>query len=264
MTEQPTGSTPGAFRISQLWRYPVKGLSGQALAIAHLSASAHFPGDRNYAIGGGNERVDDGIWLKKAFFLQLMSHEALANIDCDFEMDQECEKIILSRNGELLLTADMKSDAGRSAVAAFFDELLQGQLPGPAKMVCLDNGAFTDTKAPLISLGGSASITDFAGLTGTTPDSRRFRLNIIFNTTTPFEELALVGKTLAVGDVRLDVTEPVSRCAAIDVNPETAERGDHYLHLMENALGHTYFGIFARVTQGGTVRLGDKFSILTY
>ena len=130
-------------------------------------------------------------------------------------------------------------------------------------MVRLDDGAFTDTKAPLISLGGSASLMSFAKLTGTKPDSRRFRLNIIFNTTTPFEELALVGKTLAVGNVQLDVIDPVGRCAAIDVDPETAERGHHCLPLMENSLGHSNLGIFARVTQGGTVSLGDNFSVLS-
>ena len=253
---------PPLFPISQLWRYPVKGLSGQPLVSADLSAGTHFPGDRKYAIGAGNEKVGDGLWLKKAFFLQLMSHEALAGIDCDFDMDQNREMIILSRDDKQLLSASMQSDAGRRAVAAFFSGLLDGQLRGPARMVCLDDGAFTDTQAPLISLGGSASLTSFGDLTGTKPDSRRFRLNIIFETTTPFEEAALIGKRLTVGDVQLDVIDPVGRCAAIDVDPETAERGPHYLPIMEKAFGHTDLGIFARVTQGGTISLGDELSVL--
>ena len=56
--------------------------------------------------------------------------------------------------------------------------------------------------------------------------------------------------------------DPVGRCAAIDVDPETAERGPHYLPIMEKAFGHTDLGIFARVTQGGTISLGDELSIL--
>ncbi len=263
MASQPLGTKSTTFRISQLWRYPVKGLSGQLLATAHLSAGAHFPGDRKYAIGAGNEKVSNGIWLKKAYFIQLMNHEALAHIDCDFNTDQNQEEIILSRNGELLLNANMQSEKGRSAVAAFFDELLYGRLRGPTKMVCIDGDAFTDTKAPLISLGGSASFTGFADLTNTKPDLRRFRLNIIFKTTTPFEEAALIGKTLAVGDVRLNVISPVGRCAAIDVNPETAEREPHYLPLMEKTFGHTDLGIFAKVTRGGIVNQGDEISVLT-
>ena len=258
----PDGTMSHILPISQLWRYPVKGLPGQQLTRAHLATGAHFPGDRKYAIGAGNAKIDDGIWRKKAYFLQLMSHEALAGIDCDFDTDQKGERIILSRNGEQLVNADMQSDSGRKAVAAFFDQLLDGQLRGPTKLVCLDKGAFTDRQAPLISLGGSASLAGFADLTGTTPDSRRFRLNIIFETTTPFEEASLIGKTLAVGDVRLDVIDPVERCAAIDVDPQTAERGPHYLPLMKQVLGHTDLGILAVVAHGGTISTDDGFSVL--
>ena len=250
------------FPISQLWRYPVKGLSGQPLVTVDLSAGAHFPGDRKYAIGAGNAKVDDGIWLKKAFFLQLMSYEVLAGIDCEFDMDQSQEMIILSRNGKQLLKANMQSDAGRKAIATFFDGLLDGQLHGSTKMVRLNDGAFTDTQEALISLGGSASLASFGNLTLTKPDPRRFRLNIIFETSKPFEEEELIGKRMAVGDVRLDVIDAVGRCAAINVDPETAERGPNYLTTMEEAFGHTVLGIFARVTQGGSISLGDKLSVL--
>ena len=129
-------------------------------------------------------------------------------------------------------------------------------------MVRLNDGAFTDTQEPLISLAGSASLTSFSDLTLTKPDSRRFRLNIIFETSTPFEEAALINKSLAVGDVRLDVIDLVGRCAAIDVDPETGERGPNYLKIMEEAFGHTALGIFARVTRGGTISLGDELAVL--
>ncbi len=200
---------------------------------ADLSIRTHSPGDRKYAIGAGNANVDDGIWLKKAFFLQLMSYELLAGIDCEFDMDQNREMIILSRNGKKFLKANMQSDAGRKAIAIFFDDLLDAQLHGSAKMVHLNDGAFTDSQEALISLGGSASLASFGNLTLVKPDPRRFRLNIIFETSKPFEEEELIGKRIAVGDVRLDVTDSVVRCAAINVDPETAERGPDYLTTME-------------------------------
>lgn len=262
VAERPAGSMSHIFPISKLWRYPVKGLPGQQLTTADLKTGAHFPGDRKYAIGAGNEKVGNGMWLKKAYLLQLMNHEALARIDCDFETDQNREGIILSRDGKLLLSTDMRSDEGRRAVAAFFDQLFDGQLRRPTKLVSLEDGAFTDTQAPLISLGGSASIECFAKLTGTACDQRRFRLNVILKTTTPFEEMTLIDKTLGVGDVRLDVIEPVGRCAAIDVDPETAERGPHSLPIMKKAFGHTHLGIFASVAHGGTISQGDEFTIL--
>lgn len=260
--KRPAEPMSHVFPISQLWRYPVKGLPGQLVTTANLEASAHFPGDRKYAIGAGDEKVNDGIWIKKAYFLQIMSHEALAGIDCDFDTEENRERIILSRNGKLLLNADIQSGEGRRAVATFFDQLFDGQLRGPTKLVSLEDGAFTDTQEPLISLGGSASIEGFAKLTGTISDQRRFRLNIIVETTTPFEEAALIGKTIGVGDVRLDVIGPVGRCAAIDVNPQTAERGPPSLTMMKKTFGHTNLGIFALVAHGGTITQGDNFTVL--
>jgi uncharacterized protein YcbX len=178
------------------------------------------------------------------------------------------DTIELSRNGTLLLKADMRSPQGRQDIAALFDDLLAndrkaGQLRGPCKMVTLDDGAFTDTKAPLITLGGSASFDGFACATGTTPDVRRFRLNMIFETDTPFEEFALIDKTLAIGDVRLQIIDPVGRCGAIDVDPQTAIRGPHYLPIMTQVLGHTDLGIFAAVLQGGVITEGDQITILS-
>ena len=278
-----------SFTLSQLWRYPVKGLGGQRIDGVTLDAGAHFPGDRTYAIGSGHENVADGTWLKKAYFLQLMSHEVLADLDVSFPQnkhddgdgdgagdgdetgdetgDENGDFIELSRHGTSLLRANMQSPEGRRDIAALFDALLAddqhaGRLRGPCKMVTLDDGAFTDTKAPLITLGGSASFDGFAKATGTTPDARRFRLNMIFETDTPFEEFALIGKTVAIGDVRLEIIAPVGRCAAIDVDPQTAMRGPHYLPIMAQRLGHTDLGIFASIVQGGRIAEGDQITLL--
>jgi uncharacterized protein YcbX len=247
------------FPVTQLWTYPIKGLCGRLLPTADLTAGAHFPGDRRFAIGAGHDAVTDNDWLKKAYFLQLMSFAEIAAVTCDFEGNQ----LRLAHDDFGAITADMDSPQGRIDIAAFFDRLLQGTLRGPARMVTLEKGAFTDTKAPLLSLGGSASFAGFGALTNTPPDPRRFRLNIIFETETPFQELALIGSTLGIGDVRLRVTEPVGRCAAIDVDPQTAIRGPHYLPMMKENLGHSDLGIFAEVLTGGTIAQGDMVTALT-
>jgi hypothetical protein len=54
----------------------------------------------------------------------------------------------------------------------------------------------------------------------------------------------------------------VGRCAAIDVDPETAVRGPHYLPVMERAFGHTDLGIFAEVVTSGAVGIGDTLAVL--
>ena len=254
------------FRLVQLWNYPIKGLPGQRLTNAQLCAHAHFPGDRRYAIGAGHPAVADDQWLKKAYFLQLMSHEQLAAIRCDFDGDV----VTLTHPEMPPLTADLATAEGRDKLAAHIEQLIPASTHsakgntthGPIRVVSLENGAFTDTKAPLVSLGGTASLDGFANLTGTAPDPRRFRLNMIFETETPFEEAALIGKTIAMGTARLRVIEPVGRCAAIDVDPQTAIRGPHYLPLMRQKLGHSDLGIFAEVLTNGLVAEGDRITVL--
>ena len=247
--------------ISELWHYPIKGLAGAKLDSARLEAGRHFPGDRTYAITNGHPRQDEalsGHWVKKAFFLQMMTYEELAGFDCRFAGT----RLTLLRDGVTLLDADLEEDSGIEAVNSWFARQFEGRLGGAPRLARVADGAFTDTKAPWISLGGTASVARFGEATGTRPDARRFRLNIMMETSTPFEEAALVGSRLRLGAAEMKVVAPVGRCAAIDVDPTTAIRGPHYLPLMEREFGHTVLGIFAEVTRSGLVRPGDRLTRL--
>ena len=54
------------------------------------------------------------------------------------------------------------------------------------------------------------------------------------------------------------VQKPVGRCAAINVDPKTAQRSDQdYVQLMKAAFGHSNLGVFAKVIKGGEVSVGD-------
>ena len=247
--------------ISELWHYPVKGLAGARLDSARLDAGQHFPGDRRYAITTGHPRQEAalaGQWVKKAFFLQMMTYEELAGFDCNVTGS----RLTLSQDGETLFEADLDSHDGVAAVNEWFGDRFGGRVTGIPRLARVAEGAFTDTKAPWISLGGTASVTRFGAVTGTTPDARRFRLNIMLETETPFEEAGLVGTRVGLGEAELKVVAPVGRCAAIDVDPATAIRGPHYLPVMEQEFGHTDLGIFAEVTKGGIVRPGDRLTRL--
>lgn len=247
--------------ISELWHYPVKGLAGTTLDSAQLEAGHHFPGDRRYAITTGHPRQDEalaGRWMKKAFFLQMMKYEELAAFDCRLEGS----RLTLTQDEVQLFDADLDDDDGIAAVNSWFARQFDGRLGHAPRLARVEDGAFTDTKAPWISLGGTASVARFGEATGTRADARRFRLNIMLETSTPFEEAALVGSRIRIGEAEMTVVAPVGRCAAIDVDPATAIRGPHYLPLMEREFGHTDLGIFAEVTKGGLVRPGDRLTQL--
>ncbi|MEC7211561.1 MAG: hypothetical protein VXW25_06055 [Pseudomonadota bacterium] len=187
-----------------------------------------------------------------------MHREELAGLDCRFAGT----RLTLLRDGVQLLDADLEEDSGIEAVNSLFARQFDGRLSGAPRLARVTDGAFTDTKAPWISLGGTASVARFGEATGTRPDARRFRLNIMIETSTPFEEAALVGSQLRLGEAEMKVVAPVGRCAAIDVDPATAIRGPHYLPLMEREFGHTDLGIFAEVTRSGLVRPGDRLTRL--
>ena len=125
--------------------------------------------------------------------------------------------------------------------------------------MCIRDRAYSDQSTALISIASSASLDAFAEATNTKPDSRRFRINIIADGDTPFAEEALIGKTLSCGDALLLVKKPVGRCAAVNVDPATARRNsEDYVCFMKAHFGHSNLGIFAKVINGGIIRVGDR------
>lgn len=251
--------------IESLWRYPVKGMSGEQIEETPLTPGHPIDGDRRYAISIGGDKVANspaGTWFKKAHFLQLMSHEALAALSCTVKNDH----MHIAKGATQLLQGDLSDANGVAAVEAFFssymNEHMPGHLHGMPKVVRLDRQAFTDTNAPWITLGGSASIDAYATATGTFPDARRFRLNMLVKTDIAFSESSLIGKDIMIGAAQLRIIAPVGRCAAIDVDPVTAKRGKDTLSIMRETFGHTDLGIFAEIILPGTVRTGDPITVL--
>lgn len=243
--------------IEELWQFPVKGLGGVTLAETRLQAGRHFPGDRLFAVTNGHPRNADlapGQWRKKSLFLQLMSNERLAALECAFSGS----RLVIRDAGEDQLDVDLDTADGAEAAGRFFTTFCGNSAAGPSTLARIDDGAFTDTQAPWISLGGTASVARVAAAFGHRPDARRYRLNIMLKTETPFEEASLIGHRVSVGEAVLQIVEPVGRCAAIDVDPENGIRGQHLLPEMEQAFGHTDLGIFAEVLEGGTIRPGDR------
>ncbi len=74
-------------RLAALYRYPVKGLSPEAIPEAHLTEGAHFPGDRLMAIENGPSGFNPGApeHMPKQKFLMLMRNEKLARIEARFD-----------------------------------------------------------------------------------------------------------------------------------------------------------------------------------
>ena len=249
-------------QIESLWQYPIKGVGGNSISRINLLADHTLPGDRRYALSAGSlkaAQADDGVWLQKAHFLQLMRTEALAALNCQLDGD----RVTIYAAGTKGFEGNFAIPDDRTRCLNFIANFLQ--LPDPAMLRIhqIDKGAFTDQPEPLISIGGTASLAAFAAATHTETDVRRFRLNIMVATTTAFTENQWGGAKLKIGEAVVKIMDDVERCAAINVDPASAIRQPDHLAIMRQAFGHSYLGVFGRVIKSGIVQCGDKVSVIT-
>ena len=248
--------------VDSIWQYPIKGVGGSSLSCARLSVHPVLSGDRRYALSTKSTRVaqfEDNFWFQKTHFLQLVKTEALAALRCQLDHEQ----VIIHTAGTKNFQGNLAHPSDRAKCQSFIANFLQMPNSSALRIHKIDNGAYTDQSAPLISIGGSASLAAFATATKTTTDERRFRLNIILNTDTPFVENHWCGALLQIGGAVIEIVNHVGRCAAINVDPETAKRQPNHLPTMRKRFGHNNLGIFGRVIRAGALQIGDSASLLT-
>jgi uncharacterized protein YcbX len=198
------------------------------------------------------------VWFKKTHFLQLMSHEALAKYSCLYRADGAQQLLELFHHDKSCLSINPNHDYGRRQFENFIASNFGNYLHGQPRLLQKKNQAYSDQSTALISIASSASLAAFAHATGTMPDSRRFRMNIIIHANKAFSEADMIGQTYHCGDALLMIQKAVGRCAAINVDPGTAQRNDRdYVRFMRAEFGHSNLGVFAKVINSGKVKVGD-------
>jgi len=89
-------------------------------------------------------------------------------------------------------------------------------------------------------------------------DPLRFRANLYIDDAPPWEELSWAGRGVRIGSADLRVDRPIGRCAATNVDPQTAERDLNIPRTLQAGFGHTHMGVYATVTAAGDVAQGDE------
>ena len=94
-------------------------------------------------------------------------------------------------------------------------------------------------------------------------DQRRFRGNFVLTLAdgAPSEEDWL-GRTLAIGDVRLRVDSRCERCVMITMDPVTRAKDPSLLRQVNQAFDN-HFGVYASVVRTGPIRVGDRVVMVT-
>ena len=250
-------------QVASLHRYPVKGLSPEALDSVSLSPGAYVPGDRLFAIENGPSGFDpaDPKHQPKIKFLMLMRNERLATLRTRY-LDDEATLVIREGDVEKVRT-DLESDAGRAAVRAFFEAFMPQELRGPPVLLAAPDGfRFTDSRSGYVSLLNLASVSALEERIGYAVDPLRFRANIAMTGLPAWREFDWIGRRVRIGpEAVLRVTKRIVRCAATEVDPTTGLRDLAIVRTLDRAFDHTDCGVYAEVLAGGRVRPGDRIEV---
>jgi uncharacterized protein YcbX len=242
--------------------YPVKGLSALDWTAVDVAVGQTLPLDRAYAIENGPGAFDPAQprHLPKVTFLCLMRDARLAHFHTTLDTTAGRHDLLISRNGKPVVSGDLKTETGRGAIEAFFAVEMADSLRGPPKVVSAADHSFSDVKEKCVHIINLASVRALEAAMGRMIDPLRFRANLLIDGLAPWAELDGVGRTLAMGDARFEVFKRTVRCAATNVDPQTAERDADVPAAIEALSGHRDFGVYAVVSVGGTLRVGDTVS----
>jgi uncharacterized protein YcbX len=248
-------------RVAALYRYPVKGLSGEQLASVGLSPGATFPKDRAFALENGPSGFEPQApkWQPKIKFLCLMRNAKIAALTTRY--DDASATLTVARNGETLLEASLANGEGRAAVGNFFQEFMGAEARGKIRLIEAPGHSFSDVAKKVVSIINLESVAALERSIKRPVHPLRFRGNLHVEGWPAWIETQVVGRQIEIGAVRLRVVKMIQRCAATEVDPETAERNIDVPDALYRLTGDDDCGIYAEVLNAGTISEGDAIAL---
>src|ERR1700761_4412766 len=193
-------------RIEYLYRYPVKGLTAEALEQAEVEPGGCIPWDRAFALAQGDAGFDPAQpkWLQKANFMCQMKNARIAALFSFFE----------PRSGMLAIRApdgsavveNALTEAGRERIGRFLAGSLGEEARGAPRFHHIPGHSFCDQRSKVVSLINLASLRDFEAKLGARRHRRRFCANVWFSGAPAWGERAWVGRDVQIGGAVLRVT----------------------------------------------------------
>ena len=255
--------------VTALYRYPVKGLSPEALHRVALTPDHYFPGDRHFAIENGDSSFDASLPVHKPkiHYLMLMRQAKLAALKTHYE--EAIDTLTITAPDGTTVVACLATEEGEAKIAAFFSAYCKDDLRGVPRLLRAPHGfAFTDSRRGFVSILNLASVRALSEKLGMVLDPQRFRANVHVEGWPAFAEFELVGKLLAAHNnsgadsAQLEVLKRIERCAATNVNPTTAARDCNIPDSLLRFYDHTDCGIYANVAQSGALAIDDELVLV--
>lgn len=250
-----------AVTLAEIRRYPVKGLNGESLPATMLAADEGIAHDRRFALAHSASRFDrsNPKWMPKTQFLQLMNDERLAMLDARFDCDSGY--LAIHRGGRQVARGDVTQPLGRILIEQFMDAFIEAGPHGNPHIVEVPGAMLSDVPEKYLSIANLASVRDIERVARAPVDPRRFRANLHLDGLPAWAEMSWPGQEIAIGDARLEIVRTFERCAATQVNPETAARDLNLLKILQQGFGHVVCGVYARIVSGGEITKGDTVTV---
>jgi uncharacterized protein len=244
-------------RVAHLVRHPVKSGGYESLDRVTLAPDAAFPFDRVWAVAHAAARLTEPLaWVPKLQFLRGWGSPDLMAVSC--VSDPDARAVTLSHPGRPTETFRPDDPADAERLINWVRPLWPENRPEPARVIAVPGHAMTDMEQPYISINSLSSLADLSRRMGQDLSIHRWRGNIWVEGWEPWAEFDLVGKEITIGSVRFQVAQVIGRCRATGANPETGHQDADTMGALERHYGHTDFGIYGRVIEGGPVSLGDE------
>ena len=186
----------------------------------------------------------------------LMRNERLAALSTHF--DERHRTLTIVSAGREAVRGDLDTAAGRAAIERFFAAFCAGELRGPPTVLRAPGFSFSDVARKVVSIINLASVAALEDAIGAPVNPMRFRGNLYVTGWPAWHELELLNREIRIGaDTRLKAVKRIVRCAATDVDPDTGIRDLAIPATLQRAFGHCDCGIYADVTRGGEIGIGD-------
>lgn len=253
--------------INALTRFPVKGLSGQALESVQLERGKGFPSDRKFGFARPNSGFDPQHPkpLPKTKFYMLAQDAALALLSSSYDDATGILSIAAPKAKEQF---DISTIEGKQIACNFLKSYLS--LPDDETPTLYEASPhrFTDVSVVskemmnAVSIINLDSVKEFSKTIGQDVDPGRFRGNIHVSGLPPFSELEMIDQEITIGSAKLKIVLPTKRCPATEVDLTTGERNIKTPNLLQQHYDHRNMGVYAEVLESGLIATGYKVEIL--
>jgi uncharacterized protein len=235
-------------RISAIFRYPVKSMAGESLAVARLGWHG-IEGDRRFAFRRLNDK-SNFPWLTASKLPELILYKA-------YGLD--------GNNAEPLPTHVRTPDGNEYELQS---NELRGEIStrygSDVELMNLKAGVFDEASVSVIT---SSTVQCIGRESGRDVDLRRFRPNVVIETDSsiePFAEDSWVGQTLVFGEGDTSASVKIymkdERCRMVNLDPDTAERDVQVMRTIAR-LNQNYAGGYGTVVRAGELRVGQVVTL---